>query len=101
YFSEFVKTLSTKTSTEIDMELHSCSLGPEDDVGARVLMALLEWIVVELKAGTNFELVQAILARLMHAHGETLSERDELKVVLAVIVEEQRNVWERMRGVVG
>mmetsp|Transcript_11657 Transcript_11657/g.14539 ORF Transcript_11657/g.14539 Transcript_11657/m.14539 type:complete len:104 (-) Transcript_11657:1950-2261(-) len=86
------------TPSAIDFELQSLCLGPEDDDGASLLNVTLEWIRIELFAGTNFELVQAYLNRVLKLHGETLRQRPELYSKLHQLNRIERKIWRNIQG---
>ena len=86
------------TPSGIDFELQSLCLGIEDDDGAGLLGVTLEWIRIELCAGTNFELVQAFLHRVLKLHAETLRGRPELLSMLKKLNKLQNKVWRRVQG---
>jgi U3 small nucleolar RNA-associated protein 21 len=97
-FNGFVDHMNSLSPSAIDYELRSLSVGPEDEEGARVLSAWLEWILYELKAKMNFELVQSILGRMIKVHGETFQAREELRRILAGIRDEQKLAWRSLQG---
>ena len=100
YFMEFIEKLKDMSPSAIDYEIRSLSFGPEDDSGARVLLVWLEWISVEIKAGSNFEMIQSILSRILQIHGETVTQREELKHVLERIQEEQKKSWKTLQNLI-
>jgi hypothetical protein len=57
------------------------------------LLAWLEWTAHELRLGENFELVQAVLRRLVHVHGDALRARAELRAALGAVRDLQRGAW--------
>jgi len=57
--------LELASPSAVDFEMLSSSNGPDDEDGARVLAAWLDWVSFMLEKGESFELVQAILSRLL------------------------------------
>jgi len=89
-FAAVVGHLKEMSSSAVDFELQAFTLGPEDDDGCHLLGSLLDWILFELQRGTNFELVQAILNRVLTIHQDSLLSRQELHNRLYRILDEQK-----------
>ncbi|CAK9109549.1 WD repeat-containing protein 36 (T-cell activation WD repeat-containing protein) (TA-WDRP) [Durusdinium trenchii] len=97
-FAPVLEHLMALSPSAIDFELQSVSLGPEDDDGGGLLRLLLEWIHLELKRKTNFEVVQALLHRVLVVHHDSCSQRPELHALLCEIRSAQDTAWKALRG---
>jgi len=97
-FATFVQELTRLSPSAIDFEIRSLSLGSEDEEGARSIQIWLEWILLELQGRSNFELIQAVLGRMIKLYSEVLAEREELKDLVKRIKEEQQGVWKGLQS---
>ena len=68
-------------STEV--ELQNLCYGPEDDEGAKRLVWAFKWITAEIRAGLNWDMINAVLSRLMVLHKDTIENRPEVNKALA------------------
>ena len=96
-YTNVVGEVKRMSPSAVDFEIQSLCLGVEDDDGARQVRLVLKWLVIELKAGTNFEVVQAFLHRVIHVYKEVLQERDELRQLVAELHSIQEKRWLKMR----
>ena len=100
-YSPLVSLIQDMTPSGIDFELHSLCLGVEDEQGVVLVGQVLDWLYVELGAGTNFELVQAVLNRVLLIFGESvIRENAGLKDKLAQVQEMHEVNWTRIRGLI-
>ena len=59
---------------------------------------VLEWMTAELQARTNFELVQAVLNRVLQTHSDTIVARSAVATKLGELHDAQREAWEGLHG---
>ena len=97
-YAEVVREVKGMSPSAIDFEIQSLCLGVEDDDGARQVRLTLRWLLVELQAGSNFELIQAYLHRVIHVYKEILQEREELRQLVGQLHSVQAERWRKMRA---
>ena len=97
-FTGMTELLGNMSPSAVEFELASLVLGPEDEDGSRLLGQLVDWMVVELRAGTNFEMVQGVMSRVLELHHEVIVQRPELLGKLRSLLEAQRGRWLALHG---
>jgi len=76
----------------VDFEVLTSSQGDDDEAGNALLRAWLDWAAHELQGGRRFELVQAVLARLLLAHGDQCAS-PRLKDALLRVKDVHARAW--------
>jgi len=99
-FADVVDYLNSLSPSAIDFELRSCTLGPEDDDGCHLLGLLFDWLSYELQMKKNFELVQAIISRIIELHSDTIVARVELDTMLQSVLEYHKQSWKHLQGLI-
>ena len=70
--------LKSLPAPAVDIEFRSLCSGEHDEEGTALLSSLLSWCQRSIATGTDFELLQAYLARLLVIYSELFLSRSEV-----------------------
>jgi U3 small nucleolar RNA-associated protein 21 len=94
---DYLKSLSPSA---IDVEFRMLCTNDEDEEGMQYVKCLLEWIAGHFHRGTNFDLLQAYLHRLLLIYSESLLKQPNVKIVLDRLLGSHAQGSERLRDLV-
>ena len=96
-YADVLAHLRAKGPSALDAEIRA--LGPWDastmtDAEAEELEDALEFFVVEVPSGRNFELLHALLAHFLRVHGAAIQSRESLRMRADRVRDAARKTWE-------
>ena len=95
-YADVLAHLRAKGPSALDAEIRA--LGPWDastmtDAEAEELEDALEFFVVEVPSGRNFELLHALLAHFLRVHGAAIQSRESLRMRADRVRDAARKTW--------
>lgn len=87
----------------MDFEIRSLALGSADPTDLRpedegALLSVLDFLSAEVGSGRSFELIQAVLAVFLRAHGEAVAGSPALRRRAGALRDALRKGWGRVDG---
>ena len=81
-YAKVSELVSTQTISATDYEIRSLAVDEHDDEGAARIFMTLRWILATLDAGLHWDMINAVLDRVLDAWHDVLRARPELKALL-------------------
>ncbi|XP_026286831.1 WD repeat-containing protein 36 [Frankliniella occidentalis] len=95
YSSAFSK-LKEMGPAAIDIEINQ--LAPEGGGSFELLLKFMKMINSILQSHKDFEIAQAYLGLFLKVHGDTISQRNELKSFISEIISSQHSGWSNLQN---
>lgn len=98
--SKLLDYLKTLPPPAVDLELRALCSGPDDEDGITLLGSLLAWFTQRLRAGTDFEVLEAYLHRALLLHGDTVLGHSSLLPVALMVAVAHKSGASKLRELV-
>lgn len=95
-YSQAFSLLKEMGPSAIDVEINS--LPPEGGGSIDLMLKFMKMINTGFKTNKDFELAQAYLALFLKVHGDTISQNEELKLYIDVLIESQQKGWANLES---
>ena len=84
-YAEVDKFFLESKVDDIVIEIQSLCYGPDDSEGVKRIVWMLNWIKAEIKAGLNWDMINAILNRMMLVHQDVMKSCPEVNKALGEV----------------